>query len=112
MNNNHPDIEKILSEISFRNLSNEEQARVLSSIVAVQKKPLLFKSNKNFMYKSVIIALVLAVGLGGTVALADNSVPGDPLFGVDTAVENIRIKVAGSERKNELRIAFADERVK
>ncbi|MEK7227984.1 MAG: cytochrome b5 domain-containing protein [Patescibacteria group bacterium] len=112
MNNNHQDIEKALSEISFRTLSNEEQARVLSSIVAVQKKPLLFNSNKNFMYKSIIIALVLAVGLGGTVALADNSVPGDPLFGIDRAVENLRLSLASSEKKNELRISFAGERVK
>lgn len=112
MNNNHQDIEKVLSEVSFRTLSNEEQTRVLASVVAVQKKPLSFKTHKNFMYKSIIVALVLAVGLGGTVALADNSVPGDPLFGIDRAVENLRLSLANNEKKNELRIAFADERVK
>ena len=112
MSNNNQDIEKILSEISFRTLSNEEQARVLSSIVAVQNKPLSFKTHKNFMFKSIITVLILVVGLGGTVALADNSVPGDPLFGIDRAVESLRLSLASNEKKNELRIAFADERVK
>ena len=60
----------------------------------------------------ILTALILAVVLGGTVALADNSVPGDPLFVIDRAIENARISLASGQKKNDLRIAFADERLK
>lgn len=112
MNNNNHDIEKILSETSFRNLSSEEQSHVWASVVKANKKSLSFNQNKKFMLKPILIALVLAIGLGGTVALADNSLPGDPLFGLDRAVENLRLSLASEKKKNDLRIAFADERVK
>lgn len=112
MNNNHSDIEKVLSKISFRKLSSEEQEHVWDNIVVAQNKPLSFILNQKIMFKSIIIALILVVGIGGTVAMADNSVPGDTLFGVDRAVENIRLSLAGTEKKNELRIAFAGERIK
>ncbi len=112
MNNNNQDIEKIISETSFRTLSAEEQSRVWGSVFQANKKVLPVKHNKQFMLKPIIIALVLAVGLGGTAALADNSLPGDPLFGIDRAVENLRLSLAGEQKKNALRIAFADERVK
>ena len=112
MNNNNQDIEKILSETSFRNLSTEEKSRVWESVVKVNKKVLPFKQNKQFMLKPIIIALIIAVGLGGTVALADNSAPGSALFAVDRAVENLRIGLASDQKKDTLRVAFADERVK
>lgn len=109
MNNNH-DIEKTLSETSFRTLSNEEQSRVWSAVA--RTRTLSPKSIHTTMLKPILTALILAVALGGTVALADNSVPGDPLFGLDRAVENARISLASGQKKNDLRIAFAGERVK
>lgn len=59
-----------------------------------------------------IVAVLLVAGIGGTAALSDNARPGDVLFGVDRAVENVRINLAGKEDKNELRLRFAEERVK
>jgi hypothetical protein len=112
MNNNNHDIEKILSETSFRNLSSEEQNRVWLSVSEANKRQLSFNKNKQYMLKPILTALVIAVALGGTVALADNSLPGDPLFTIDRAVENLRLSLASEQKKNELRIAFADERVK
>ncbi len=112
MNNNNQDIEKIISETSFRTLSIEEQSRVWESVVRANKKTLPFKQNKQFMLKPIIAALIIAVGLGGTVALADNSAPGDTLFAIDRAVENLRINLASEQKKDTLRVAFADERVK
>ncbi len=112
MNNNNQEIEKILSETSFRNLSSEEQNRIWLSVSEVNKKQLSFKQNKQYMLKPILSALVIAVALGGTVALADNSLPGDPLFTIDRAVENLRLSLANEQKKNDLRIAFADERVK
>jgi cytochrome b involved in lipid metabolism len=108
MNNNH-DIEKTLSETSFRTLSNEEQSRVWSAVVRTRTLP---PKSMYTMLKPILTALVLAVALGGTVALADNSVPGDPLFGLERAVENARISLASGQKKDDLRIAFANERVK
>ena len=59
----------------------------------------------------IFIALMIALGVGGTASVADNARPGDVLFGVDRAVENVRLSLAGEEKKNELRIKFAEERV-
>ena len=107
MNNNH-DIEKILSETSFRTLSNEEQSRVWSAVAHTRTLP---TKSIHTMLKPILTALVLAVALGGTVALADNSAPGDPLFVIDKAIENARISLASGQKKNDLRIAFAGERL-
>lgn len=97
-------------------LSPEEQSVAWKSIEEVQLKqhalfPLTNHTNKQ-MFTSLIVALVLAIGVGGTAVTADNAKPGDTLFGVDRAVENIRLNLASDEKKNELRIKFADERIK
>lgn len=60
----------------------------------------------------LIIVLVMALGVGGTIVASDDARPGDALFKVDQAVENVRISLAGKERKNELRVRFAEERIK
>ena len=59
----------------------------------------------------LIIAVVLALGVGGGVQVADNARPGDTLFGVDQAVENLQLKLAGDEKEARLRVKFAKERV-
>ena len=59
----------------------------------------------------LFVALIIALGAGGTAVVADNARPGDALFGIDRAVENMRISFSGDEKKNELRIRFAEERV-
>lgn len=114
MNNNERKIEEILSKVSFRDLSEDEQNLVWQKIENKQTPlfPLLkLTLNKN-MITSLILALALTLGVGGTVVTADNARPGDALFGIDQAVENFRLKIAGEEKKNELRIKFAEERVK
>jgi uncharacterized protein (DUF433 family) len=61
----------------------------------------------------IIIALVAALGVGGTVTVADSARPGDALYNVDRAVENVRLAVTKNETKrDELRVRFAQERVK
>lgn len=109
--NNH-NIEQQLSHISFRALSNEERDRGWERIVLHKRKPLfnLFFTTKP-MITSLLIALALSLGIGGTVVTADSAVPGDTLYGLDRAVENLRINIAQKEKKDELRIKFADERV-
>lgn len=59
----------------------------------------------------LIIALVVALGAGGTVAVSDNAVPGDALFVVDRAVEKGILAVSSSEGKVKLKKKFAEERI-
>lgn len=112
MNKENEKIEEMLSRISFRKLSGEEQDFVWQGIIHKQTPLLAILTTKKIMFTSLIVALVLALGVGGTVVTADNAGPGDALFGVDQAIEHLRIRLAGEEKKNELRIRFADERVK
>jgi len=57
------------------------------------------------------IMLVFVLG-GGTVLAAANTMPGNPLYTVKLATENIQVKLAGSEaRKAELYLAMTNERV-
>lgn len=111
MHNDQNDIEQILSQTSFRELSHEEKERVWGILSLRAQKPSLFPLTQQPMFTSLIIGLVLALGAGSTAVLADNAVPGDTLFGVDRAVENLRLNLANKEKKNELRIKFADERI-
>jgi hypothetical protein len=57
------------------------------------------------------VMLVFVLG-GGTVLAAANTMPGNPLYAVKLATENIQVKLAGSEaRKAELYLAMTNERV-
>lgn len=112
MNKDNHDIEQIIAKTSFREISNEEQSLVWSQIESKSHKKLSFLIIKKPMLASIIVALALALGVGGTVVTADNAGPGDLLFGVDQAVEKVRISLAGPEKKNDLRIQFAGERMK
>lgn len=112
MNKDNHDIEQIIAKASFRELSNEEQSLVWSRIESKSHKKLSFLIIKKPMLASIIVALALALGVGGTVVTADNAGPGDALFGVDQAVEKVRITLASPEKKNDLRIQFAGERMK
>jgi hypothetical protein len=59
----------------------------------------------------VTVMLVFTLG-GGTVLAADNSMPGNPLYPVKIATENVRIQLAGSKIEKEALLATsADRRV-
>lgn len=59
-----------------------------------------------------LIALLILGGGGGVVAASNTSIPGDALFGIDTAVEKVRLNLTTDEnKKNELRVKFAEERI-
>jgi hypothetical protein len=60
---------------------------------------------------ALIIAVVLAIGTGGTIVVADSAKPGDALFGIDQGVEKIRLSISSDDNKEELKIKFAQERV-
>jgi hypothetical protein len=61
---------------------------------------------------TAIIAVVLLAGASGTVAASGNSLPGEMLYPVKTATEQVRLTFAGSdETKAELYVKFTNERV-
>ena len=55
--------------------------------------------------------VVFASGSFATVSAANASGPGDRLFGVDLALERLQIALARGDRKTELRLRFAEERL-
>lgn len=60
------------------------------------------------------VLLAIIIFLGGsvaTVAAADNAKPGDLLFPLDRAIENIQISLSSDDKKDELKVKFAIERV-
>ena len=63
------------------------------------------------MIPAIIGAILLLGGAGTTAVVADNAKPGDALYGVDRAVESMRLALAGEDSKNELKIRFAEERL-
>src|SRR3990167_9150690 len=60
---------------------------------------------------TLFIALAVLLGAGGTVVAADSARPGDLLFPVDRAVEEVRAVFTVGEGKAELKIKFAEERL-
>ena len=66
-----------------------------------------------WMIPALISFLVVAVlSMSGLVASADAAGPGDFLFGLDTAIEDVRLSLTRDEgKKAELRLEFATERL-
>jgi len=70
-----------------------------------------FFSWRQHMTGAIVGALITMSVFGGTAAYADRAKPGDFFFPVDLAVENVRFAVAGANKKPDLRVSFAAERV-
>lgn len=108
------DLEKKLNNLKIKKLSNDEKGYLWLDIVYNKEKEnsiLLLINFKKYMVGG-LIALLIVLGGGGAVAASNASVPGDTLFGLDLAVEKARLSLASSdEKKNELRVKFAKERI-
>jgi len=60
----------------------------------------------------ISILVVAVLSMSGLVASADAAGPGDFLFGLDTAIEDVRLSLTRDEgKKAELRLEFATERL-
>ena len=116
---NKKNLEENLKGIKSRQISPSEKDALWVNIVRANreggyKKSLAILSIFNFKKHMIgaLIALLVVLGGGGVVAASNSAVPGDALFGVDLAVEKAKINFAGNDdKKNELRVKFADERV-
>ena len=69
-----------------------------------------FVFSKRAVINIAIAILVIFGGFIATVQAADKAKPGDVLYALDRAVENIQITFASSEDKDKLKIKFAQER--
>lgn len=58
----------------------------------------------------VALLLMVLLGAGGTVAASESAKPGDLLFPVDRATEQLRLTLAGDETRAALEARFLDER--
>jgi hypothetical protein len=61
---------------------------------------------------AIFLAIIVAIagGLGGMVFASNSAAPGDALYGVDRAVENIQYGLAGMQGRSTLALRFAQER--
>lgn len=108
------DIESLLGPEA--ELSAEERARIVRRLEAgMAAAPAASPYSFIFTRTSMIplaIALIVLLGAGGTVAASDSARPGDLLFPLDRAVEDARLALASEDDKLDLRIRFADERLR
>ena len=95
--------------------SDEFRARAryqMQQKMSQEKVPVRFtRSVPRWAIAVCTVMLIFVLG-GGTVLAAANAMPGNPLYPVKLATENLGIKLAGSEeRKAELYLAMTNERV-
>jgi|GEM_PF-1240105 len=118
MKNTNTTIEEKILSAKPAELSAAEEAVVFSKAFARHtggKTESVFASlfiTQSKIMIPLILILALTLGAGGTVAASDNARPGDLLFPLDRAIEDFRLTVAGESEKQELRIKFADERLR
>ena len=113
MNNFEEKLNKIKVQKASESEKNSMWLGIITKREIYQEKGTILSifNFKKYMI-GALIALLVVLGGGGVVAASNSAVPGDALFGVDLAVEKAKINFAGSdEKKNELRVKFADERV-
>jgi len=67
--------------------------------------------SSRFVLAAALIVFVLTSGSAATVSAVNSAVPGDRLFPVDIAFENLLLRFSGVERRGELRIRFSRERL-
>lgn len=91
----------------FQMMDRVPSAKIIAS---TSKRRALFSFSKSF----AAIVLVVVIGFGSMVgaARADNSKPGDALFGVDTLIEDVQLfLISNPESKLRFQIAIAAERL-
>ncbi len=117
------DIEKILTE-SAPILSDSVRARMWSQIERTLSKasprvetsiasPFIFSFMHTRMMIPAVLLLSLILGTSGVAFASEPARPGDFLFPVDRALEDIRLKIATSDEKRSVLLkSFSDERLR
>jgi len=87
------------------------QLQLKMAQVGKPRRSPVFGWQPRWVVAAMTVMLVFTLG-GGTVLAADSSMPGNPLYPVKIATENVRIKLASSDVKKEAILATcADRRV-
>ncbi len=115
MSNTPLPIEEVLEESAPHSLSTTERESVWNAVLlrvehTPTPSPYFFNLNHTSMIP-LIVAIAVLLSAGGTVAASDGARPGDLLFPVDRAVEDMRLSLASEKDKADLRVKFADERL-
>ena len=111
------EIEQKLNKIKVRKPTESEKNSIWLGVVTKRESyKESFSLLQIFNFKKhmigALIALMVILGGGGAVAASNSAVPGDSLYGLDLAVEKAKLNfVTSAEKKDELRVKFADERV-
>jgi len=110
-------IDKDLSQMKIKPLTKEETERVWQYIVTTIHQPasasrfsIIDIIRKPFMWMA-IVAFVLFGGSVATAYASDNAKPGDLLFSIDRAIEEIQLKLASSQQRTELKLSMVQERL-
>jgi len=74
------------------------------------RMPFLFLFRFKFALASFLVIALLG-GSAGVVSASNRAVPGDALFPIDTAIEKLQLIFSRGNKKNTLRIKFAEERL-
>jgi hypothetical protein len=117
MNNEFSTIEDQLTKVSVQNLSNEEKQTLWVSITrehtnrpVVSSYSWMILVHRHLMV-TVSAILIFVLAGGSTVALADGAKPGDTLFALDRATEDVVLAFTSEKSKDSVRVAIANERI-
>lgn len=117
MNNEFSIIEDRLKKVSVQKLSDEEKQTLWVSVVrahtacpVVSPYSWMLLVHRRVMV-SVASVLILVLAGGSTVAIADTSKPGDALFVLDRATENVVLALSPESKKDTIRVSVANERI-
>ncbi len=115
--NRKSNLEKQLANIRVKRLTAAEKDRqrdyFLANLPSQQTEAKwLLLLNTRVMAQIILTILIVLGGSIATVKAADNAKPGDLLFPLDRAWEEVRIALAPDSKKTELELEFAQERVR
>lgn len=108
------DIRKQLKKIQVSSLTQQEKnfvwKQVSLNMQATPRKDSYKTKAASILKKSVAISLIFGMTMG-TASATDNAKPGELLFPFDRAMENAQLSLSSGEKKDELKVKFALERV-
>lgn len=116
-------LEENLKKIKFKGMNEEDKNQIWAGFTFAKNEleknkntSLIFNLKQYMLFKkqfiAVALSLVVILGGAGVVAASNSSAPGDVLFGLDKALEKIELSLANEAKKGELKVRFAEERLK
>ena len=109
---NSKKIQTQLKNIRIKSRNTREKERVWKNVRLSMSSSTMESRKPRFSTFKKSIAIALIFGMTSGVAFAaDGAKPGDTLFALDRALENFQLFIASEDKKDELKVKFALERV-